>query len=292
MPAQNEKNIRILNGFESFVAQIDMSSETVKTYSGRVRRYLEWCQDTFSSVPEKLHRSNMLEFKSYLLNVKDLARETVNSYLAALRSYNEFLIETKVQEEMVFRKRDYLRVQTPINNPWDGEEEDVIITRQRILETGKRHSKRDFAIVTLMAYDGLRVSEVCGQLLEDVHLNTNELFVRSGKGDVSRTVTINQKVSDAIKEYLRVRGETDCPYLFVSQKGGRLQRQQVYRITKEYSEGKLSPHKNRHYFCSKSQEVGYSISETANQAGHKDPRTTLRYTHPSKKQLLEKANRM
>jgi integrase len=49
----------------------------------------------------------------------------------------------------------------------------------------------------------------------------------------------------------------------------------------------------RHFFCSQAQNVaGYSIAETAQQAGHASTKTTLRYSHPNRQVMIEKANKL
>ena len=67
----------------------------------------------------------------------------------------------------VIRKMDYRRVTRSFANPWDGEEDEVEALRQAILSSGHKFAKRDFAIVTLMAKAGLRVSEATGVKLTE-----------------------------------------------------------------------------------------------------------------------------
>lgn len=289
MERKNEK----IENFTAFMEETAMSENTIASYLGRLDIFWRWCETSFGSAPDTLYRMNMLDFRNYLQNVRKLSPVTINTYLSALRMYNDFLIASGVQETSIFRKRDYLRVDAPGTNPWEGEEKDVHAMRQRVLTDDKRHGKRNYALLTLMSYGGLRVSEAACLRCSDIHLASREISVQ-GKGNAFRTVMMNEKIAQALQEYLAERGEdtADTPYLFTSQKGGHLSRTQIYTIVKKYSNGQLHPHMLRHFFCTKSQEVGYQIHQTAQQAGHKDPRTTLRYTHPSKKEMLEKANLM
>lgn len=52
--------------------------------------------------------------------------------------------------------------------------------RQEILE---QNGTRDYAIVTILAYAGLRISECLQLRMEDVSLKAKEIAVRRGKGD-------------------------------------------------------------------------------------------------------------
>ena len=44
------------------------------------------------------------------------------------------------------------------------------------------------------------------------------------------------------------------------------------------------------FFCSNAIEKGMSIHEVANQAGHSNIHSTILFTNPSKKEMLEKMN--
>lgn len=280
----------LLDEFMSYMDDQGMSVETVKSYFGNVGRYFKWCEESFGLPPENLYRANIRDFKSYLQNVKRFAPSTINYYLSALAKLDEFLIEKGYQSEQAVSKNDYITIQTPVTNPWDGEEKEVKAFLQQALASKSDFCIRDYAIFTVIAYAGPRNSETVSLLDGDVDLVGREVLIRDGKGEKARVAIINDKIINAVEEYRKTRPETDCPYLFLNRYGGKLTRGRINQICNQYSDS-ITPHKLRHFWCSQSQEVaGYTIAETAAQAGHKDTRTTLRYTHPSKAKLKEKAN--
>ena len=73
--------------------------------------------------------------------------------------------------------------------------EEVERFRQEILE---RCGVRDYAIVTILAYAGLRISECLALRVEDISLPAREIKVRHGKGDKMRVV------------YFGIRWSTRC----------------------------------------------------------------------------------
>ncbi len=286
--AENSKNL--LDEFRSYLDEQAMSQETVKSYIGNVGRYFKWYEGSFGLPPENLYRANIRDFKSWLQNIRRFAPPTVNYYLSALAKFNEFLIEREYQSERVVSKSDYISIQAPVSNPWDGEEREVRAFLQRVLSSNKKYCLRDYAIFVVIAYGGPRISEVLGLLDRDVDLVAREIMIRDGKGNKARIAIINDKIIHAVDEYRKVRPKTYSPYLFINRSGQRLTRGRLNQVCNEYSDS-ITPHMLRHFWCSQSQEVaGFSIAETAAQAGHKDTRTTLRYTHPSKAKLKEKAN--
>lgn len=276
----------MLDTFCEFLTEQGKAENTVKAYRQAVAGYMEWYAATFGEQVRQLYRANVLDYISYLRTVKKLANNSVNAKLAALQSLNEYLIGARAQTDIVLTKRDYLKVQTAYANPSTVSREQVESFRQRVL-VGQ--GKRDHAIVTILAYAGLRISECLALRPEDISLTAREITVRHGKGDKMRVIFIGDKVVNAVREYLKERPDTGSPYLFLSRRGGPLTRGQVNRIFNTYS-NTITPHTLRHFFCSAAIEAGYSINEVANQAGHSNVHTTLLYTNPTREKMKEKAN--
>lgn len=276
----------MLEPFCSFLREQSKAENTVKAYCLAVSGYMRWYADSYGVPAGQLCRADVLEHISYLRTERKLANRSVNSKLAALQCYNEFLIQTGIQKDLILSKRDYLKVQTAYANPSTVSREQVESFRRRVLAGS---GKRNYAIVTVLAYAGLRISECLALLPEDVSLTAKEITVRQGKGAKTRVVFIGDKVIDAVRDYLAERPDTGSPYLFLSRRGGALSRGQVNRIFNAYS-STITPHTLRHFFCSTAIEAGYSINEVANQAGHSNIQTTLLYTNPTREKMKEKAN--
>ena len=272
--------------FALYMQKLGKSQNTMATYIRNIRQYFEWCEFSFGNVPPQLYRANVLEYISYMRNLKGYSPKSVNNHLSALRCLNEFLIAEGIQTETVILKTDFMKVQLQYASPCTVEKRDVDAFRQRLLESG---SKRDYAIVTLYTYSGLRRTECVGLLLEQVDLVSKEIRV-VGKGDKQRLVYINDKIVHAIREYLKER-RSESPYLFVSRQSGKLSPSRINQIFNQYSD-RITPKTLRHYFCSHALESGYSIHEIANQAGHSNVQTTLIYSNPTAKEMKEKANRL
>ena len=116
----SKENVFVLESFIAYMEEQGLSRETIKSYAGNVERYFRWCKESFGKIPDALYRANVRDFKSYLLNVRRFEPPTVNYYLSALAKLCEYLIEHGVQDEIVVRKNDYITIQAPTTNPWDG----------------------------------------------------------------------------------------------------------------------------------------------------------------------------
>lgn len=274
------------NEFADYLRRLGKSENTIKTYCHNMDQFFQWCRDSFDEEPRQLYRANVLDYISYMRTIRSYHAKTVNNHLSSLRSLNEYLIGAGCQTEIVVLDSDFMKIQIQYASPCTVEQKEVEAFRQRLLEGG---NKRDYAIVTLYTYSGIRRSECVNLRLDQVDLTAREIRV-IGKGDKQRIVYINDKTVHAIREYLKVR-DSDSPYLFVSRQSGKMNPSRINQIFNQYSDT-ITPKTLRHYFCSHALETDYAIHELANQAGHSSVQTTMIYTNPTAKAMKEKANRL
>lgn len=275
----------MLEIFKDYLIQEGKSSNTIDSYILHMQGYMKWYEESFGGTCDKLYRMNVLDYVSYLKNIKKDNAKTINAKISAMIKYNEFLVDKGIQEDIAVSKKDNMKMQQQFASPTDVTKQEVEVFRQKILE---QESKRDYAIVTIMAYAGLRISEVLDLKMDDINLMAREIIVKDGKCDKQRIVYMNDKIVNAIKEYMRERN-SDSEYMFVSRQNEKVNRTRINQIFNKHSD-KITPHKLRHFYCSNALEAGFSIHEVANQAGHSNIHTTLLYTNPNREKMKEKAN--
>lgn len=123
------------------------------------------------------------DIRKHLLRIY-YSPKSVNNHLSALRCLNKYLVQSGRQSDMAVLDSDFMKVQIQYASPCSVDKKEVEAFRQRMLESG---SKRDFAIVTLLVYAGLRRSECVDLKLNQVDLVAKEIRV-IGKGDKQRLV--------------------------------------------------------------------------------------------------------
>lgn len=198
--------MKLIGEFSQALAEDGKAVNTVRSYSGAVAAYGRWYQETYGAEVHQFYRANILDYISYLRTVRSLSNRSVNAKLSALISYNEFLIAHGIQKNLVLGKKDFLKVQQAYANPSTLSKVQLEEFRQKILvECGKR----DHAIVTILAYAGLCISETLAIMLGDINLAAREVRV-CGKGSKERVVILNDKIVNAVQEYLKERS-SDCP---------------------------------------------------------------------------------
>ncbi|OPZ95115.1 MAG: Tyrosine recombinase XerD [Firmicutes bacterium ADurb.Bin419] len=278
--------------FADFLKNENKSTNTIKGYIADIRDYNKWFHETFSKDFTIIIRQNILEYKSYLQNIKRNNAKTINHKLSSLLKYNHYLVYKNIQKEIAIENNDKIKIQLQYASPTKVTETEVKQFLQSILES---KNLRNYALMVFLAYTGLRISEALNIKMDDFDLEGKECIIRTGKGDKQRSVMLNSKVITAVKEYLKVRSNISTAngsnYLFVSRKNKKLDRTTVNRIFKKYSNS-ITPHQLRHFFCTNALEKGMLAHEVANQAGHSNIHTTLLYTNPDKKKLIDKMERL
>jgi len=146
---------------------------------------------------------------------------------------------------------------------------------------------RDLAIVVLGLRHGFRSSEIADLKMSDVDLDNSLIRVRRGKGSETNDHTIEDGL-EALNERTVLLNAlaarpADQTYVFVSQKGGRLHRSQIFRIFQQAAIKAGLPRQKRHYHCAKHTlafsmlKAGASLPETQKYLGWKSLATAGRY---------------
>lgn len=210
----------------------------------------------------------------------------MNSKLSALICFNE-LIEP---DNIVVSKRDLIKIQAELVAPTDITKKEVEEFRQIVLQSEGCTAKRNYAIVTILAYAGLRISECLNIRKSDICLESNHLKVVNGKGEKARIVIINSKIVSAVREYQR-EDQVESEWVFHNSRGERLNQTTINRVFKLCCPKGLNitPHTLRHFYVMNAVSTGlFTIPEIAGQMGHSSIKTTMRYMNPNLDEVRKK----
>jgi site-specific recombinase XerD len=218
----------------------------------------------------------------YGLNASSRARK-----VSALKSFYKYLTtkahlidENPVQDlDAPKQKKNlprYLTLQESINllNSISGENEE-----------------RDYCIILLFLSCGLRISELTGLNIHDVHDDSVRVL---GKGNKVRIVYLSDVCRKAIDDYLVIRTSiksSDATALFLSRIGKRFTSNGVHQmIKKRLLEAGLDPslysaHKLRHTSATLMLQNGVDVRVIQEVLGHEHLSTTEIYTHVENTEL-------
>ncbi|NPA74964.1 MAG: tyrosine-type recombinase/integrase [Euryarchaeota archaeon] len=257
---------REMEGFREYLEGEKKSENTIAEYVHFASQMLMFT----GKKPKTITSGDMRRYKIYLSTKKKYSKNTIYLALKAVTAYFKYR-KIPLPDDLKPPKR-------PKQMPKYLTEEEV----RKLLDAAKENP-RDYAILSLLAYSGLRVSELCNLKFEDVELGERVVYVRSGKGDKDRIVVISDPAAEAIENYLLSRTDS-LEYLFSSQKSEHITRVQVFRIVKKYAElagikKNVTPHVLRHTLATTMLRRGVDIRFIQQFLGHSSVATTQIYTH-------------
>ncbi len=149
----------------------------------------------------------------------------------------------------------------------------------------------DELIVELLVNTGLRASELCSLNIGDLPVKHGKdcIWVRDGKGKVSRTVDISDKLEKRIERFVKLyrKGARAKSALLVSERGDRIIYRSIYakikRIGEQAGIGKLHPHMLRHTYLTRLYNIEKDLKFVQDQAGHASPTTNAIYAKTNNK---------
>ncbi|GBD12529.1 Tyrosine recombinase XerC [bacterium HR24] len=155
---------------------------------------------------------------------------------------------------------------------------------QAIIARAEASGPRDLAAVLLMAYAGLRVSEVAKLRWDDVEGGV--IRVRMGKGRKDRLVPAHPRVAEALLA-LRKMSLLRSAYVFPSPQDPRRPittralQYLVERLGREAGVPRrlLHPHALRHWFATTALRRSGNLEAVRRLLGHSSIQTTTVYTH-------------
>ena len=153
---------------------------------------------------------------------------------------------------------------------------------------------RNKTVIAVFYETGMRMAELIGLADRDIDMGTHTIKV-TGKRDKQRFIPFGKDLEKRLKEYLEARtqafGETSGAF-FLSQKGERIPRHQVYLLVKEAltkvsDVSKKSPHVLRHTFATSMLNHDAELGAVKELLGHNSLQTTEIYVHTTFQELKE-----
>jgi site-specific recombinase XerD len=138
---------------------------------------------------------------------------------------------------------------------------------------------RDHALISLLALNGLRVSEAIGADIEHLGLERGHRTLRIlRKGGKVVTVPLAPRTARAIDLAVGER----CEGPIVAADGRRIDRHAAGRVVRRIARRagiakRVGPHTLRHAFITAALDAGVPLRDVQEAASHADPRTTMRY---------------
>jgi len=150
--------------------------------------------------------------------------------------------------------------------------------------------RRDRALILLAAQTGLRISELTGLAIGDIHLGTGAHVSCTGKGRKDRITPLTTGTVAVLRAWIAERGGHPGQPLFPTRPGGRLSRDAIeHRLAKHTATAAtrcpslnaktVTAHTLRHTAAMRLLHAGTDTSVIALWMGHEQAETTQIYLH-------------
>jgi integrase/recombinase XerC len=263
------------------------SQNTLVSYKKDLEDLLLFISETEGT--EDLKKVDKKIIRNFIVSLseKKIQKRSINRKLSSLRSFYLYLLnigEIQVSPlETIPSLKFFAEKQIPIS-------EEEMENLGEILEKESGNSLEKLIIETLYQ-TGMRKSELCNILLEQVDFSKSEIFVK-GKGNKQRVVPISENLLKQMREYMVIRkpNEDSGIYFFVRENGKKLSEKFVYSVVNRYLslitlKKKKSPHILRHSFATHVLNNGAEISKVKKILGHSSLASTQVYTNGNIEQL-------
>ncbi|MCQ2528202.1 MAG: tyrosine recombinase XerC [Saccharofermentans sp.] len=247
----------------------------------------------------KITTDDLLVFLIFLSRERKLSTSSRARRIATLKSFFKYCHSKK---HIIDQNPAY-----DLETPKKGKRQPKYLTLEQstellatAFEAPTESNERDFCILTLFLNCGMRLSELRGIDIDDIHDTTLTVI---GKGNKERTIYLNDACLSAIDDWMVARNKYNIKAkaskaLFVSKQGNRISDDMIQIVIKRLMaqagiDTKVySVHKLRHTAATLMYKYGHvDIRNLQQILGHSSVSTTQIYTHVDDEQLQEAINR-
>ena len=289
--------------FSNWLVERGRSQNTIDSYLADLRVYCSWYElanngQTFT--PDFLTSTDARQFRAYTLTVKKRSAATWNRRRATLAVLCEWVEET--YGITLFKFKSIPRAKEQQRAPgWVKQPDTRKLLRSQELGINKANTDlrklqaiRDQAMIGLMLYAGLRISEVVKLDLDDITISprSGSVLVRDSKGGKTGLLPLSASGRAMLQAWLDVRPQTseDNKAVFLNNRGARISvrgvQKRIEGMKKSLQIEDLHAHALRHR-CIKNLFDAGMIAEAKEIARHSKLETTLRYATPSFEDLAQ-----
>lgn len=285
IPAQQVKvrgkidpvNIPALTMMRQQLILMGYSASTLKTYMNEMGVFLQTLQQHAANdfTPQRIR-----DYLQYCAEVLKLSENTLHSRMNALKFYYEQVLK---REKFFW---EIPRPQKPFLLP-------KLLNEEELARLFNALSNKKHKAMLFTAYSaGLRVSEIVNLRIADIDSQRMQIHIQRAKGKKDRYVNLSPVLLDILRQYIQQCRPSPKEFLFESEQTGTAYPtrtvQQIFANAKYKAKirKEVGIHSLRHSFATHLLDKGTDIRYIKDLLGHFNIKTTERYLHVSKKQLV------
>lgn len=288
-----------LKGFKAYLQlERSLSGNSIEAYLRDVEKLVQYLQSASITLPpDQIELTHLQSCVQWIASLGMTATSQAR-IISGIKAFYKYLLLEDIVKIDPTQLLEAPKTKRQLPDVLSFEEIELIIAQ---IKTGTPEGARNRAILETMYSCGLRVSEVTGLQISQLHFDAG--FIRViGKGDKERLVPIGRdaiKYINIYKDEVRVHmpckpGQEDI--LFLNRRGSALTRVMIFLVIKELTaaagiEKQVSPHTFRHSFATHLVEGGADLRAVQEMLGHESITTTEIYTHLDREYLRDTLQR-
>jgi site-specific recombinase XerD len=303
----NDRPVRWINDFLDAQHVRGLSLRSLRAYGYDLLNFVRWWPRRSRRLLSSLDESRLLDYVRYQLErERKPSAPTINHRLVVLRAVYRFYFLKEIP-----RTRASVNARIPLSFGRPSRATIGLRLRQprqiviplRVDEVSRFWSSfrtyRDFSVIGLMLFNGLRSYETIQLQVEDLRLSEAQIFVH-GKGNRQRVLPLADDIIQVLRRYLEFeRPRSRVPFLFLSLKGRQRGRpmtpaglRSLFRHHRRTSQIlNARPHRFRHTFGTDMIRAGVSVPALMRLMGHSQIHTTMIYVQLSPQDVWREYHR-
>lgn len=266
-----------------------------KTVEGQRRHLAHFLKISAVGNESSVARISIEQVDHFLIEkARHLARASVNQVCSALRGFLSYLhmrgLLDRNLAEHVTQPRLYRLSSVPRAIAWKDVERTLGLPDRRTLI-----GCRDYAVLALLAYCGLRAGEVAGLRLDDLDWSHDTIRVYRSKRETMEHLPLVPVVGEALIGYLKRRPASVHRQVFlkVLAPEGPLSRPSITWLARKYLQSAgiqgshLGAHTLRHSYAVRLLRQGFPLKTIGDALGHRHPQSTFIYAKAAVDDLRE-----
>lgn len=259
------------------------SKITIKNYKSKLSNTAKF----FQSVDVEPLQLEKKHIRRWIIDMqeKEMQASTINVSVSRLKKLYDYMLKENYIDDNPFREVGRLKEQKKIIYPLNDYE------IKQMLLIAKKHpyqhiAQRNTVLLMLMIECGLRISEVCQIVDEDIM--SNQIIIKNTKNNKDRAVAVSPILKKEIMKYQRLKkrkyGVVNGNPFIISNLGKKLNEKTIWQIMQDIKKKitlreciRFSGHTLRHTYASMQLRNGLDIYTLSLNMGHSSIEMTQRY---------------
>ncbi|MEO6636747.1 MAG: tyrosine-type recombinase/integrase [Ginsengibacter sp.] len=273
----SDENSGALQKFGQLLILKSYSRNTIRTYTNEFLQFLQLIKDNRAQdfTPDRLK-----DYLQYCHDHLKLSENTLHSRMNALKFY---------YEQVLYREKFFWQIPRP-KRPMILPK---LLNENELKKLFNALQNKKHKAMLFTAYSaGLRVSEIVNLKISHIDSERMQIFIERAKGKKDRYVNLSPLVLDILRKYLQDYKPVPKYWLFESEQTRSSYPirtvQQIFSNAKHKAgiRKEVGIHSLRHSFATHLLDKGTDIKYIKDLLGHFNIKTTERYLHVSKQQLV------